>query len=227
MPFLFLLALLASATVHAQAAEVRTVPRLSDRGRQMVEGAVGGSWSNESEPGFYNRSPVWSVYAQPSWLLFVRDRVGLGLYVGYEVRRPSTGLDRELASQSPQDLSGPPLPPIWQAPIEHDVAAGVSAAFELVLGGPVSLFVRPYLGLSWRTRERNMFGLDPGAPSGVAVRQVTQVDRRTQVGVRVPLVVQLSSHVGLGFGPDFLWENLAGDFNAVRFGFTSWIARSF
>lgn len=227
MFFFVLLTLLACAAVHAQAPEAAPSARLSDRGRQMVEGALGGSWSNESEPGFFDRSPVWSVYAQPSWLLFIRDRIGLGAYAGYQVRRPSTGLDPETAMQAPQDLSGQPVPKIWIAPIEHDFSAGVSAAFELALSGRVSLFVRPYLGMALLRREVNSFRWSPAASSGVVLQQVTRLDWRSQAGVRLPLVVQVSSHVGLGFGPNFVWENLAGEFNSVRLGFTSWIARSF
>jgi hypothetical protein len=222
-----LLSLLACAAVQAQAAEAAPSARLSDRGRQMVEGALGGSWSNESEPGFFNRTPVWSVYAQPSWVLFVRDRIGLGVYAGYQVRRPSTGLDPETAMQAPQNLSGQPVPRFWIAPIEHDFSAGFSAAFELVLSGRLSLFVRPYLGMALRRREVNRLFWSPGAANGIALGQVTRLDWQSQVGMRLPLVVQVSSHVGLGFGPDFLWENLAGNLNSVRFGFTSWIARSF
>ncbi|MEY4508627.1 MAG: hypothetical protein RLZZ450_749 [Pseudomonadota bacterium] len=156
----------------------------------------------------------------------MRDRIGLGLYAGYEVRRPSTGIDPETAQQAPQDLSGQPAPRIWIAPIEHDVAAGVSAAFELFASGRVSLFVRPYLGMSLRRREVRTWRWSAD-PLGITLTQQTRIDLRSQAGLRLPLVVQVSRNIGLGFGPDLLWENLAGDFNAVRFGFTSWIARSF
>lgn len=219
-----LLLLLVCSSARAQP---KLPPRMSDRGRHMLEGALGGSWSNEDEPGPFDRAPVWSAYAQPSWVYFVRDRVGVGAYLGYRIARVSTGIDRETwlqASASPSRDSGAQA---WKGPLQHDLSAGISAAFELFESGRLSLFARPYVGVSVYFREvRALRYTDsPFDPVGLASRR--RHDARAQLGLRLPLVYQVSSAIGLGFGPDLLWENLAGGFDNVRLGVSSWLARTF
>ncbi|MDB4985196.1 MAG: hypothetical protein JWN04_374 [Myxococcaceae bacterium] len=221
------IALSLCSTVRAQDAAHLRMPRLSDRGRQMVDGSLGGSWSNEREPGFDDRSPRYSVWLQPSWVYFIRDRIGLGAYLGYRLSRVSTGYDSQLYRQAREGTTSARL----YSPLNHDLSAGITAAVEVFVLGRLSLYARPYLGLSVLWRAFSYSNLDPGhpeahvrSPFGFHVEHDHEL--RAQLGVRLPLVYQLSNAVGLGFGPDLLWENLAGDFNALRLGVSSWLALS-
>jgi hypothetical protein len=49
-----------------------------------------------------------------------------------------------------------------------------------------------------------------------------------QLGVRVPLTYQVSDKLGIGIGPDFLYQDLTSrDFVSMRIGVSTWLARSF
>lgn len=61
-------------------------PRLTQRGRTMVFGAVGGFWSNDN--GGLASYARWNVNVRPGALYFLRDNLGLGgsVGVGYSER---------------------------------------------------------------------------------------------------------------------------------------------
>lgn len=215
-------ALLSSST-RAQDGAPRQ--RLSDRGRQIVDGSLIGSWSSGNEANSLFPASNVSVSLQPSWLLFVRDRIGLGAYAGYRYARGS------FAHPFVSDLGLPPS--AWHYR-DNELSAGITSALELYESGRFSLFLRPYLGLAVRWREHDVLELSqaeaPFAGDGVSTfsRRQQARDVRLQAGFRIPFTYQISSALGLGLGPDFLWQNLFdGHFNAYRIGISSWLARSF
>jgi hypothetical protein len=76
--------------------------------------------------------------------------------------------------------------------------------------------------------------VDPSGPfvDGPGSTRVWQVghqhDVRVQLGVRVPLTYQISDTIGIGFGPDLLYQDLTSrDFVSIRIGVSTWLARSF
>jgi len=219
---LLLVLLLLSAGARAQ-----ELPHLSDRGRTMVDGALSVAWSNAREPGYVLRRDNVSASANPSWLYFVRDRIGIGAYLGYRFARHDF-TDAEL-----QSASWDPVPRDFRNR-DHEVSAGFIVALELPLVERLSLFVRPYLGVSLRLREyarvESVQLSPPFAGDGFTATWQAghEHDTRVQLGVRAPLTYQASDKLGIGFGPDFLYQDLTSrDFASLRIGVSTWLARSF
>jgi hypothetical protein len=116
-----LIACLALALVLVCAMSARAdAPRLSDQGRLLISGAVGGAYSNDDESPGLTAYPDWAVWIAPSLLYFIRDRLGVGGYVDY-------GFERR---------------PLLQSVLfsEHVLGLGVQGASELVLTPRLGLF---------------------------------------------------------------------------------------
>lgn len=80
------------ATNHASAHDADG-PRLSDRGRGLVAGAIGGYWSNGDESRHGVHEAEWAVEVAPSFTYFFWHRLGLGVYAGYGRERYFVGQD--------------------------------------------------------------------------------------------------------------------------------------
>jgi hypothetical protein len=213
-PALLTVLLLLTAVAPARAEE-----RLSARGHQIVDGTTGFAWSNGDTPGSYARPPEYQLWVQPSWLYFVRDRVGVGAYVGYEYGRATQTFVLDSSARAPQVLQR-------SAPV-HTLALGATFAFEVLTLGRVSLYARPYLGVAWVHRRRYALvplRADPSLELQLHAR--SESHWQPQLGVRAPVVYQVSAQLGLGLGPDLQIDLLPGQ-TVVRLGFSTWIARVF
>lgn len=192
------LAVVAAATMwlgtmaaRADSVPAPKTPRLTDRGRLVLSGSVGGSWSNDHS-GLYGALKHWSVYGRPSALYFLRDGIGLGLVLsgGASSTRGSYASYRDL-----------------------DVAFGPEAAFEIALGSRLGLLWRPFVGYLQQWRDEETGELIEDLNSGA----LTPASRARGVGyVRTWLSLQLLFHlspsVAIAAGPDvwadfFLFED--------------------
>ena len=205
-------------------------PRLSDGGRTMVGGPLGGSWWMRPEPIHSpgRGIPRWEAWLRPSIVHFVRDRVGLGLYGGYGATRGRFE----------------PFTDYW----DQAVSLGATAAIEAVVSGRFGLFLLPYFGYARRWREAE-HDFQAWAGSATEPYESRQTDNRLQFGLSIPLVFHVSESVAIGFGPNLLIEliyldqkgvpaydfglgpplptTMSRDFVGLRMGAESWIAYSF
>lgn len=185
---LLVIALLAAGSASAQE------PRLSDRGRLLIAGELGGWWQNHDN---------WHVGIGPSLAYFVRDRMGLGGYLTYENGRqgwPGTRLrSYQLGVASVNELA-------------------LGARLGLWLDLHAGYLHRDQDGVP----TFNLFPT-AGEPTGVSAF-TTGSKHWARFGLFVPLVYQLNHHVGVGIGPDLAidWspKDAAVD---VQVGLKTWI----
>jgi hypothetical protein len=180
----------------------------------MLSGSVGGTWyRGDDVPGSTGASSRWAVWAEPSFVYFIRDRIGLGGYVGYESNHG------DFVEQQVR----------WA---ENRISAGVSGSFEVVASGSWGLFLNVNFGYAWSQRN-DRFGRDAGAVNYYDSDRLVEHDRRVQLGFHLPLTYLVSSSVGIGLGPDVLLEfqtyqgHTEDSSTRVRLGGSSWIAYSF
>lgn len=160
---------LTATTAHAQS-------HLSDRGRILIAGELGGWWQNHDD---------WHIGIGPQAAYFLRDHIGLGGYFTYTNAREGA---LALRSRSYQFgvTSMNELPLAERLSVWANVRVGYvrydddtlppfnlfpNATDQLVDAGSFSPFV-------WRSRNWVHFGLF------------------------LPFVYQVNDHVGVGIGPD-------------------------
>lgn len=180
-----------AASAQAEGPAAPAARRLTDRGRWLLSGAVGGSWSND-RADWIGALEHWRVYGTPAATYFARDRIGVGLAVSAS------------ASDTVQPFVG------YR---DYGLAAGVEAAFEIPLGTRLGLLFRPFVGYQQQWRD---YRLDPSLLQPLSTypgddsRPLPGSDRaqlgyvRTWLGLQ--LLVHLSSSVALGVGPD-IWAD--------------------
>jgi hypothetical protein len=117
-----LMCLLLPSLSLAQESELS--PRLTDRGRVMLTGTVGG-WYSPDEPG--TRSARWSVDLRPGFYWFVQNRFAVGGYLNVGVQR------RQVRVESTAVGAG----------------GGLQILYEVVLGERLGLVLSPWLGYGW------------------------------------------------------------------------------
>ncbi len=77
-PLIVAATVLLASTAHAQTAPAR----LTDRGRVMVAGAVGGRWSHHPSYSGLHDGAQWEGHVRPGATYFVADHVGIAVSVG-------------------------------------------------------------------------------------------------------------------------------------------------
>jgi hypothetical protein len=196
LPILIALALFAPCAVHAQTSE-GAAARLTARGRFMPSGSIGAFWSND-EPAFfasYGSYATWNLEVAPSLVYFVRDDLGVGLAASF-------GYQRGRFSQTDRFKS-------------YDVSLGVNAIWNVRLGGRLSLMVQPFVGYAqsslierFRRPWYEDIGLGPSASASDAseTEKSTWLLRYARFGLALPLVFAISDAVGIGVGPDLLYD---------------------
>ncbi len=194
--------LVSPASACAQVtASVPAEPGLTERGRFLVSGMVGGSWSrdHDSRIGTLNS---WRLNGTPSATYFLRDHIGAGLHIGAGVSRSAGGDTRR---------------PLLLRNVSH-LQVGVHGLFEIALTRRLSLLLWPALAYVHEWIHPLLvsdgtfgFGGNPGAAGATFQQQATLASpiRRYELGyvrcaLSMPLLVRLSPSIGIGFGPD-LW----------------------
>jgi hypothetical protein len=112
-----------------------STPRaLTRRGRVLLGGSVGATWSSDTTNG-YAATKTWSVYASPSATYFVQNHIGIGLNVGGGASR--TRYSERFGGLDYRD---------------RDVLAGLSMLFDIPLGKRLSLAFQPVVSYmrQWR-----------------------------------------------------------------------------
>lgn len=235
MVFLLCLVLLPNP---ARASEAER-PRLSDRGRTILAGGVGGYWSNNSTP--YDgrlRGADWSVEVSPSFTYFIWQRIGLGAYAGYAHQR-----FRVLDKFPHYDL-GPALESRESSEsLRLDrFSMGAQSLWELALAPRLGFFFWVTAGYAHeRLRERSSGEFSSSSAVGATSQQRLPFSGSTnccqhalEATLFVPLTFHVSDSVAVGFGPRVHWrgyfgreddESEVGDF--LRVGANSWIGASF
>jgi hypothetical protein len=201
---LVLCAALASPTstvAQGSAPSAGREPGLSDRGRILLSGMVGGSWSRDHDSRI-GTLDSWRLNGTPSVTYFLRDHIGAGLHLGAGVSRSAGGNTRR---------------PILLRNVSH-LQVGVHGLFEIVLRRRLSLLLWPALAYVHEWIHPSLvsdgtfgFGSNPPAVGATFQQQaaLSAPFRRNEIGyvrcaLSVPLLVRLSPSVGIGFGPD-LW----------------------
>lgn len=188
MRILLLSILLASAVTTTHAQDL-AAGRLSDKGRVLLEGSMGGEWARKPPP--YSEAVKWAVHVQPGVTYFVRDRLGIGGAFGAGLtERPY------LAYGAPHDA----------AARDFEFWIGPHALWDVPMTERVSLLVRP--GVFYSRRFRHLRNV-PTPDQGATVSDPTQIDidraeydaRFVRFALSLPLTLHLSSSVALGFGP--------------------------
>jgi hypothetical protein len=178
----------------------------------MPGGSVGGYAANNHGISLYSYADE-AAWLQPSLVYFVRDRIGIGAYVGYEFgRRDSVALESVTT---------------------HGLGAGLIAMAELPLGPKLGLLSVLQVGYLHRLVRRDA-GFDPDYD----VDRAIQNGHLGQVVVAgsVPFLIHASSSVAFGFGPTVRFApyvTASSDYaNAkharpLQIGASSWIGVSF
>jgi hypothetical protein len=194
----------------------RADERLSDRGRWLVQGALGYAWSNADARSDAVRMASREAWLSPSLIYFFRDHVGVGGYAGYLFRR-------ELFNT--HEVT-------W-----HAGGIGVQAAFELPIERRLGLLFLPALGY-----QRQRYAADQATywasqdPIWQQPSRAVQVRGRydaVELRLFAPLVFHATSSLGLGLGPSLSAEvylhprDGAGRFVHLRVGVMSWIGATF
>jgi hypothetical protein len=182
-------------------------PRLTDRGRTLLSGAVGGWYSPEEE------SPTrWSVEVRPAFLRFVVDHLAIGGYLNVGAMR------RDVL------VLGPYGPTERVKTVNTRAGGGVQVLYEVELASNMGLVLSSSLGTDWTQSTSD--------PSYATLPRDTR-RHLLQVGLTAPLLFHLSDAVGVGFGPfaalDYIIEGATYDDGplSTRFGVTSAIYWSF
>jgi hypothetical protein len=181
------------------ASSARADERLSDRGRVLIAGTVGGWWANRDD---------WHIHVDPSASYFLIDRLALGGYLGYSDRRTAPyGLRQRDFSLGVQAVGDLPL----GKHVSWFAVAKVGYTYRRgdhypALGVP---------GLPSEDQFNDGFGYSAFTP----------IRHYVNFGLFLPFVVQFNEHVGLGFGPDIQIDWPPADYYSidVRLGLATWI----
>jgi hypothetical protein len=187
-------------------------PRLTDHGRLVPGGSVGGFVASTGGPGLYGYADS-AVWLQPSVIYFIRDRIGIGGYVGYDFMRREVSLETNTG---------------------HGVSAGVIGAWELALGPKLGLLSMLQLGYLQRFVHRDglddfesAYDFEPSADSRLG---------QVVIAGSLPFLIHASSSVAFGLGPTVRWAPYvlasseyprATQFRPLQVGASSWIGVSF
>jgi hypothetical protein len=220
----------------ARASETES-PRLSDRGRTLLAGGVGGYWSNNSTPHDGPlRGADWSVEVSPSFAHFIWPRIGLGAYASYAHQRfrvldrvPYYGLGPSVEStESPESFR------------LDRFSVGAQSLWELVLAPRLGFFFWVTAGYGYeRLRQRSPEEFFTSSATGATTQQKLSgspscCQHAFEATLFVPLTFHVSESVAVGFGPRVHWRSYfgrkddepeIGDF--LRVGANSWIGASF
>lgn len=211
----------------------------NDQGRNSLYGAFGGRWLSGSELASV-QSVDWFVFAQPTFVHYVRDRIGVGFYLGYEI---AAATHINVAAWERYDYK------------VHSLAAGPTFEWEYLRLGRVGLLFNLYVGFSQHVRRGRLHTNEPpdipgpysfSPPvydgrarvpgSGGYVLDVRERESGVELGFRLPIVYHVTASVALGFGPNLLlspWRvvttNRTGKstFESLRWGMSSYLAFSF
>ncbi|MEY2935519.1 MAG: hypothetical protein RL033_6268 [Pseudomonadota bacterium] len=198
-------------------AAAQGAPRLTDRGRTLLAGSIGVTWSNDHQSAGVAR---WAAWVTPSLLCFVHDRLGIGGYLHYEYAAfPGLFFDRR----------------------ERVLGLGAQSAYELVLAPRLGLLLTGQLGLQrrWRTiDEPTAEGADPQdnlQQSPLSSPSLAGKIDSIRMGGLLPLLLHLNESIGVGIGPYFFWDHYftptdprgGARYNLLRAGVSSWIGGSF
>ncbi|MDB4975158.1 MAG: hypothetical protein JWN48_3499 [Myxococcaceae bacterium] len=193
-------------------------PRLTDRGRLLVDGSVGGYASNNARSPGLTRYNDRSVWVSPALTYFVLDHIGLGGYVDFDAQQKR--IYPQLTRHS------------------FDLGAGLQTTLELPLSPRLGLLLRVSAGYT----HRWVRAIEGGSFFSTGAEGRTQQQRTPLPGqgipdtfhgfqgsVFVPLVFHVSDSVGLGLGPYLEWDVYAAKprLDQLRVGASSWIACSF
>ena len=121
-PLVLCMCLLVSSSANAQESEPSR--RLTDRGRAMLTGSVGG-WFSPDDPA--TRTARWSIDLRPGFYLFVQNRFAVGAYCGVGVQRRQVRVDS----------------------IAIGAGGGLQVLYEVELGERLGLVLAPWLGYDW------------------------------------------------------------------------------
>jgi hypothetical protein len=191
-----------SLVVLFSTARVRAEPEsnehLSDRGRVLIAGAVGGWWGNRED---------WRISVDPSASYFLLDHLALGGYLGYSDGRTAPyGLRRRDFSLGAQVVADLPLGEraSWYAVarVGYSHHRGDRAVF------PGNLLVPQDQQLA-----------EPASSPFAPLRNFVNF------GLFLPFVFQVNEHVGIGFGPDIQIDWPPSHYYSidVRLGLATWI----
>lgn len=193
--------------------------RLTDRGRTLLAGSFGLTWSNNEESPGVTRYARWAAWVSPSLLYFVRDRLGVGGFVNYEYAV---------------------FPSMLFARRERALGFGAATAYELALAPRLGLLLSGQLGLQRRWRKIDEpFGRAGGRQtqqqSPLASPSLEGTIDSMRMGLVVPLLLHLNDSIAMGIGPYFFWDhyfaptdpNGGARYNLLRTGVSSWIGGSF
>ena len=199
VPLFSLILLSVLATTGVAHAQTEGTAKLTDRGRIMLGGVIGGHWSNTPSRSAPSQRPPWEAYAQPSVTYFVANRVGLGLSVGGSFgQRDQTFRMR---------LSGS-----WAAKArDYELWAGPDATLELPLVDKLSLLALPgvYYMRAWRRLRQRAFQASDGDGyiEPASTLDIFEYDAQfLRFALRLPLVFHLSPSVAVGLGPALWWD---------------------
>lgn len=204
----------------ASGAAAQDAPRLTDRGRTLLAGSFGVTWSNSEESPGPTRDARWAAWVSPSLLYFVRDRLGIGGYLHYEAAVfPGVIINRR----------------------ERVLGLGAQSAYELELAPRLGLLFTGQAGVQRRWRqvdEPTAAGAerqDNSQRSPLASPSLAGIADSIRVGGLVPLLFHLNGSIAIGIGPYFFWDhyfaptnpNGGARYNLLRAGVSSWIGGSF
>jgi hypothetical protein len=197
-----LLSLCASASAQADAQATSTPPakQLTSRGRLVIDGGVGGSYSSDRTGG-PDALKHWRVYAAPSLTYFLRERIGIGLSFGGGMSESRyVTLNSYMATYR-----------------DSHVYLGLSGAFDLPLSDRLSFLFQPELGYTSLWRKDAL--LDYATSGGLLDPSVIERPNYHQQSVRgvlnVRLLVRMSPSLAIGGGPD-LWVDYIVDDGGLR-----------
>jgi hypothetical protein len=193
LPLLLAIAQLAGSAraQDASGAAASTPTQLTSRGRLVGSGTIGGSWTGHGSLPAARQS--WRLHASPALIYFLRDRMGLGLTFGGSISKSRVG-DPSLLSYR-----------------ESDLFIGLLAAFDLPLSDQLSLLVQPGFHYVNQWHESSPSGAAPTASTFPGSLRMQIV--RPALGLQ--LVLRISPHIGLSFGPDF-WADIIVDDGGLR-----------
>jgi hypothetical protein len=188
VPSLLLAALLSvlllEVPIGAQGQDAAPATHLTSRGRFMVSGQISGVWSNDAA-SLYGSYNTWTVRANPSVVYFLRENLGLGASVSGGMAR---GDYYPTGSYKSSEL-GLACELVWNLP----------------LGGRWAFMIRPSIGYAhaWSNME--------SAVVAEGLSLTVDVERKrnyVRLASSFPFVYALSNTIGLGIGPDFLFDVL-------------------
>lgn len=198
---LLVLLLPAAPIARAQRASREPGEQLTSRGRFLIDGSVGGSFSHD-DTGGPDVLKRWRVYMTPSLSYFLRDRVGVGVALGAGVTESqrSPGTTYAFTAQ------------------DRYLYVGLSGAFDLPLTSRLSLLFQPELGYTnqWGIIRRDFV---EGAQAATFQQQAPgslHFQQKVLRGVlNIRVLIRMSSALAIGVGPD-VWVDYIFDDENLR-----------